>query len=361
MGWRPRRRNFTDIGQIVKEGSSLLWLDVRELADYPERVRHEVGDVADLAASIERHGVLQPLGVARRDGRYAVVFGARRRQAAARAGLRSVPCVEVDQPDPLVCQLLENVLRAELNDLEKARGFAALKEHLFRLHPDAGDSRLTDLAASEVGLSSRTVRRYLALLALPPEVQSLIATGDLSVTQAQHLIGVGENEKRIDLAELTVERGLSAAQVSRAVAILAARPGLPAADAVDLAERGEEAGKAVAAARAAPMQSARLAPRPTVEVAESDDDFWPDDEVDEDDDDAPHSIAALDPATRDGNRIYRVASVDSFCDEVARITRAVQDGDLRKALANDDQGTIKLGLALRQLRFVVRSLEEITS
>ena len=341
----------------MKERATLIWLNTDELVDFPERIRRDPGEVDGLAESIRRHGLLQPLGVSRRDGRFAVIYGSRRRLAAERAGLERVPCIEVDEPDPIVCQLLENMQRSELNDIEKAEGLARLKERLARVHLDAGDNRLTDLSAAEVGLSARTVRRYLALLALPPEVQALLASGDLSVTQAQHLMSVGEYAKRIDLAEAAVERGLSASQVSRVVAVLAARPGLAVTEAVDLAERGEQVGSAVAAGKATPTQSLRLKSRPAAEESESDADLWPEDADGTEDDE--EGFANGEPATRDGNRVFRVASVDSFCDEVARIARAVQDGDLGRAMSQDERGAAKLGLALRQLRFVTRGVEDL--
>ena len=102
-----------------------------------ENVRREAGDLQSLAASLRQYGVLQPLGVIPLDdsspagaGRYRVVYGNRRRAAAILAGLPAVPCLPLPQqdgPDPLVAQLLENMQRRDLNDMEKAEGLARLR------------------------------------------------------------------------------------------------------------------------------------------------------------------------------------------------------------------------------------------
>ena len=116
----------------------LLYLDPRRLVPDAENVRREAGDLQSLAASLRQYGVLQPLGVIplaqlapqRGAGRYRVVYGNRRRAAAILAGLPAVPCLPLPQqdgPDPLVAQLLENMQRRDLNDMEKAEGLARLR------------------------------------------------------------------------------------------------------------------------------------------------------------------------------------------------------------------------------------------
>src|SRR5918911_5213213 len=111
----------------------LLYLDPRALEADPQGVREEPGNVDGLAATIAEHGLLQPLGVLDvGHGRYRVVYGNRRREAALRLGLERVPCIILDADDPqtLIQQLTENVQRQDLNDLEKARAFARLREQL---------------------------------------------------------------------------------------------------------------------------------------------------------------------------------------------------------------------------------------
>ena len=90
--------------------------------------------------------MLQPLGVSRENGGFRVVYGSRRRAAAIQVGLPEVPCVVVDASpeDRLIHQMLENLQRRDLNDMDKAEGFARLRRNLARQHPDWSDRQLDD-------------------------------------------------------------------------------------------------------------------------------------------------------------------------------------------------------------------------
>src|SRR5207302_310493 len=111
--------------------------------------------------SIREHGVLQPLGVTDQGGRFQVVYGNRRRDAAVVVGLDSVPCLvlaDLGDEDRAVTQLLENVQRLDLNDMEKGRAFLRLRERIAeREGPEAGVGALNGAVAKQLGLSTRTV------------------------------------------------------------------------------------------------------------------------------------------------------------------------------------------------------------
>src|SRR5256885_10017073 len=136
----------------MRDRPSILWLAPHALIEARENARHDTPDLEGLADSIRQYGVLQPLGVARHADRYHVVYGTRRRRAAILAGLEQVPCVELSA-DRLVCQLLENLHRVDLNDMEKAEGFARLKEQLSLGHRDLTESKLDELTARTLGVS----------------------------------------------------------------------------------------------------------------------------------------------------------------------------------------------------------------
>ncbi len=330
----------------------IRWLDPRDLVDDPENVRREQddGEIAGLAATIREYGVLQPLGVRRVDGHYALVYGGRRRRAAIQAGLATVPCVEVEERegDRLTFQLLENLQRRDLNDMDKADGFASLRRSLQTTHPGLRDSSLDDLTAQTLGLSIRTVQRYLALRELTEPVRDLTRRGDLSVTQAQHLRSVDDPEKQEQMARIAVERGASAAIVSRACNALSRQPALTAEMAFLSGLRGEEV--PIAKVQKAANEPTKLAPRPKLEEAESDADLWPEDKLAADEVEPPALVTA------DGNRVFRIHTVDAFCDEVARLARCLQEGDLARAAKADAEAATKLKLSRRQADFVARQL-----
>lgn len=348
----------------MRDRGTILWLDPRTLIEDPENVRHDTPDLEGLADSIKEHGVLQPLGVTRHAERFHVVYGTRRRRAAVIAGLEQVPCVELSG-DRLICQLLENLQRAELNDMEKAEGFARLKEQLSTRNRELSETRLDELTAKTLGVSASTVRRYLRLRELPTGVRALLRTGELNVTQAQHLFALSDGPKQEELARTAAEKGISAAALSRACGLIAARPGLAVSEALAAADRGETA----PAAHAAPPVATPLrpAPRPTTApTVDEDRELWGDEAVTDDDLEraAREARRAMvggafdDVATADGHRVFKIHTVDAFCDEVGRLARCVSDGDLTRAIAKDPKAAMKLDLARRQVQFVLGALQD---
>ena len=336
---------------------SLVLVDPRAIQPDPENVRRDATDDLDgLADSIRQHGVLQPLGVARENGGFRVVYGNRRRAAAIQVGLPEVPCVVVDASpeDRLIHQMLENLQRRDLNDMDKAEGFARLRRNLARHHPDWNDRQLDDEIAQVVGFSTATVRRYLGLRDLAPGVRDLITDGSLTVTQAQHLGAVSDPVNQTELAELAVEKGLSAAALSRACRAAANQPGLSIAEAIELGERGEVP-EAIAPPRSAvgvPAKPPR-APKPKDEDAD-DAELWIGSADSVPEDDGPRAPAG--PRTADGHRVFKIKSVSAFVDEIDRLARCLQDGDLARAAEDEADAPIQLRLAARQLEYVSREL-----
>jgi len=341
--------------------ATLVWLDPRTLQHDTENVRRNTGDVEGLAETMQRYGVLQPLGV-RREGRgYTVVYGNRRREAAVRAGLEQVPCVVIEEEgtgDTLVRQVLENVQRQQLNDLEQARAFRRLLDNVRAEQPGASEGRLFELVGRTVGLSQATVQRYLGLLDLARGVQEALGDGTLTVTQAQHLRAIKDPRRQEEVAAYAVREHLSAAQVSRICSIIVREPHLTMDAASDAASSGRALGQVpVDAPAAAPAP--KLPPRPSVEEpGESDADLWgPEAVADGATDDRRGAARAGD--TADGNKVFRIRSVASFCDEVDRIARCVQEGDLLSAAKGDGDAPMRLRLALKQLRFTTQAVEAL--
>lgn len=338
---------------------SLVLIDPRKIQPDPDNVRRDTTDDLDgLAKSIREHGMLQPLGVAQENGGFRVVYGNRRRAAAIKAGVPEVPCVvvETSAEDRLIRQMLENLQRRELNDMDKAEGFARLRRNIARQNPDFTDKEVDDEVGRSVGLATSTVRRYLGLRDLAPGVRDLIAEGSLTVTQAQHLAVVNDPVNQTELAELAVEKGLSAAALSRACRAAANAPGLSPADAIEQGDRDDvlPAGppKAKGAVADAPARLPR-APKPKDEDAD-DADLWIGSHDSAPDDDGPR--APLGPRTADGHRVFKIKTVSAFADEVDRLARCLQDGDLARAADDEPDAPIQLRLVARQMEYVQREL-----
>jgi ParB family chromosome partitioning protein len=335
---------------------SLVLVDPRAIQPDPDNVRRDAtDDLEGLAESIRQHGVLQPLGVARESGGFRVVYGNRRRAAAIQVGLPEVPCVVVDASpeDRLIHQMLENLQRRDLNDMDKAEGFARLRRNLARQHPDWNDRQLDEAIGGVVGFSTATIRRYLGLRDLAPAVRDLITDGRLTVTQAQHLGAVTDPVNQTELAELAVERGLSAAALSRACRAAANRPGISVAEAIEMGE-SDDVPEAITPPRSAsaPARVPRT-PRPNAEDAD-DADLWIGSADSVPEDDGPRSPSG--PRTADGHRAFKIKSVSAFMDEIDRLARCLQDGDLARAADGEPDAPIQLRLAARQLDYVSKEL-----
>jgi len=140
----------------------------------PDQPRSTLGDLSELMASIQRHGVLEPLLVRRRaDGLYQLVAGERRFHAAMQAGLSEVPCIEVAVSDEqaLEIALVENLQRQDLSAFEEAEGFHTLVTKYNYTH---------DKVAATVGRSRVTVTETLRLLELPEAVREACRHADIS-------------------------------------------------------------------------------------------------------------------------------------------------------------------------------------
>jgi ParB family transcriptional regulator, chromosome partitioning protein len=342
----------------------LLYLDPRQLEADPEGVRDDIGDVSGLAATIAEQGLLQPLGVvALGSGRYRVVYGGRRRAAAIELGLERVPCVVLDTGDPslLLRQLIENLQRQDLNDVEQARAFARLRSNIVETRGKLPEGDLDDAVGQAVGLSRSTVRRYLNLLDLPDEIQQMIRRNELNVTQAQHLRRIASPRTQLELARAATEEGMSAAELSRLAAYFAANPNLTLETALQALEQGLDlrtsSGPEISVA-GGPLAKTSAA---SVDRPESDADLWDDDEEEPQDERGYLTVEdeTLENQPKNKARVFRIRSLDQMVDETDRLSRAYADGDLVKWVKQDEGAPFKLRLLLKQLDSLTRGLREL--
>lgn len=342
----------------------LLWIDPRALEPDPQGVREDPGDIEGLATTIAEYGLLQPLGVIDLGrGRYRVVYGNRRRLAALKLGLERVPCVLLDPDDPraLLRQLTENLQRRDLNDLEQARAFQKLREQIALDHGISEENALDEATAHMVGLSPRTVRRYLGLLDLPLEIQEYLRKGELNVTQAQHLRRVSNERTRIELARAAVEEGMSAAEISRLASFFAANPNLSLDDALHALQQGIDltASAPVVSRPSSEGVVLKGAAAGTLPNDEDDADLWDENLSDGDLDTFGIEEETIENQPRNKARVFRIRSLDQMLDETDRLFRAHAEGDLIRWVRKDQDAPMKVGLLLKQLEALSRALREI--
>lgn len=201
--------------------SSAVVLPIASILPNPDQPRRHFDEeaLAELAASIRQHGVLQPILVRPIDAaRHQIIAGERRWRAAQAAGLHEMPAIIRPLSDAAVAEiaLVENIQRSDLNAIEEARGYQ-------RLIREFGHTQAA--LAGIVGKSRSHVTNLLRLLELPEPVQKLVENGQLSMGHARALAGAEDAEA---LAAQVVARGLSVRALEQKLAG-ARKPGATAA------------------------------------------------------------------------------------------------------------------------------------
>lgn len=204
-------------------------LSLDQLEPHPHNVRHDLGDLTDMAKSIAEQGVLEPLLVLPEDlmGKHLVVAGHRRLAAALRAKPRpaSVPCVIRPLTEAQVVEqmLVENMQRAAITPVEEAKAYGRLIDL---------ESTVAKIA-KRVGRSQAHVKGRLALLALPDPVLEHVATGTLTLEVAGEVVAHADDDDAMGwlVKELTSGRRHRPAELDRYVADRDARAALDEAKA----------------------------------------------------------------------------------------------------------------------------------
>ncbi len=186
-------------------------IHVDEIKRNPFQPRQKINEqeLQELVSSIREKGVLQPLLVRQKDGGYELVAGERRWLAAKQAGLDKVPALIIDVSDQeaLEIALIENLQREDLNLIEEAAAYRKLIDEF----------GLTQAQIAErVGKDRSTIANRLRLLALHPDVISMLTEGILSEGHARILLRLDGTEQ-VRFANMVVEKGLSVRELENLI------------------------------------------------------------------------------------------------------------------------------------------------
>lgn len=192
----------------TEDQNATITLRLSDLEPNREQPRREFKEeaLAELADSISRHGVLQPILVRPLlGGGYQIVAGERRWRAARMAGLTEVPAVirELDESQVMELALIENLQREDLSPLEEAQGYEVLIETYGFTQEEVAET---------VGKSRPAVTNALRLMKLPKEIQDMLEEGSLSAGHARALLSLPE-EKALQLAKAAAEKGFSVREI----------------------------------------------------------------------------------------------------------------------------------------------------
>ena len=204
---------FTD--NSTEENSSVM-LKLNEIEPNKDQARKDFNDesLSELAESIKKHGVLQPLLVRPlTGGGYQLIAGARRWRASRLAGLTEVPVIikNLTDEDTAVISLIENLQREDLNPVEEAYGYEELINSFGLTQEEV---------AERVGKSRPAVANSLRILKLPKPVIELVRRGALSAGHAKALAGIEDEKTLVSAAKMIVEKDLSVRETEKLVKTL---------------------------------------------------------------------------------------------------------------------------------------------
>jgi ParB family transcriptional regulator, chromosome partitioning protein len=182
-------------------------VDIYRIRQPPEYYRSYSSNLSELANSIKRKGLLQPVIVrTKQDGYFEIVAGNRRLQACKSLGWRKIIChiIELDDKQAFEISLIENIQRESITPIEEAYAFKTYVSEL-------GWGGISDLAA-KIGKSVSYVDKRLKLLELPPEVLEGISNSTISTSVAEELSFIDDASKQIEFARMASQKKLSSRQ-----------------------------------------------------------------------------------------------------------------------------------------------------
>ena len=199
-----------EVKENVSASEKVINLKADEIAPNPHQPRQVFGEneLQELAESIRENGILQPIVVRRTGSGYELVAGERRLRASRIVGQKEIPALvrDIDDENSLKLALLENLQREDLNPLEKAAGFKALKEELGVSTAEIGRA---------LGKGRSTIANTIRLLKLPYEVKEMINSGSLTEGHARAILAIEDESEKIRAAKKVVSEQLTVRDLER--------------------------------------------------------------------------------------------------------------------------------------------------
>lgn len=197
----PLKENIEEpITDIEKNDVKFLSVDKISPNPYQPRVEFDEEKLKELAESIDKHGIIQPLTVKEKDDGegYELIAGERRLRASKLIGIEEVPVIigEFEEQQMAEIALIENLQRKDLNFLEEAAGYKKLLE-VFELTQKE--------LAEQIGKSQSTIANKLRLLKLPEEVQKLAKNAEITERHTRALLRLPNKELQLKVLKQVIE------------------------------------------------------------------------------------------------------------------------------------------------------------
>ncbi len=197
---------------VASEGKSVssMAIDILQRNPYNPRGEIQEANLEGLADSIKKNGVIQPIIIREKLGKYEIIAGERRWLAAKMVGLREIPVrlIEVSDEEAMQFALVENLQREDLTPLQIANGLNDLiKKH----------SLTHEQVAEALGWSRVAVTNKLRLLNLPEEMQQFLNAGDISEGHARAMLGLPDVATMMEVCEELLNKDWSVRQLEEKI------------------------------------------------------------------------------------------------------------------------------------------------
>lgn len=188
--------HYVDLISNRSTGPRIRMITIKKIDPSARQPRNQLGDLKDLTASIKEKGILEPILVRPFEGRYEIIAGERRYRASKMAGLKEIPCIEMDveESEALEISLIENVQRKDLDVFEEADGLRSLADIYGYNHAQV---------AQKIGKARSTITETMNLSKIPIEIRQLCSEYD--ITSRTTLIEISKQKTEEDMQHLIKE------------------------------------------------------------------------------------------------------------------------------------------------------------
>ncbi len=185
--------HFVEIISERTEGPSIRMIEITNIMPNPHQARNELGNIKELVASIKEKGVLEPILIRPKNGKYEIIAGERRYMAAKTAGLKNMPCIEmnIEDNEAMEISLIENLQRKDLNVFEEADGLNSLADIYGYNHSQI---------AEKIGKARSTITEIINISKIPVDIRDLCLKN--SIQSRTTIIEISKQQNKKNMLEL---------------------------------------------------------------------------------------------------------------------------------------------------------------
>jgi ParB family chromosome partitioning protein len=188
--------HYVDLIEEKLYGPRIRMISINKIDASPHQARTELGDIEELMASIKEKGILQPIIVREKNGRYEIIAGERRCIAAKNVGLKDVPCIEMNVSDneAMEIALIENLQRKDLNIFEEADGLNGLADIYGYSHKQISE---------KIGKARSTITEIISISKIPKKIRDLCE--EFNIKSRSTIIEIAKQGNEDDMYRLITE------------------------------------------------------------------------------------------------------------------------------------------------------------